>query len=83
MTTNIKCPICEIGDLNEVMKKTCIELPNPGQIVIEAKMRECNKCGEILLDEKEAPLFAKKLGILIKHEEKSRRIEIREGDILV
>ncbi len=79
----IICPICETGNLKETTKKTCIEFSNPGEIVIESKVQECNKCGETFLDEKESPLFAKKLDKLIKRKEGAKKIKINEGDILL
>jgi len=77
------CPICEEGELREVKKKTCLEFENPGQLVVEAKIRECSKCGETFLDEKEAIPFASKIDKLLKEKKQARKIEVREGDVLL
>ena len=77
------CPICEEGKLKEVKKKTLLEFKNPGQVVIEAKMQECNVCGENFLDEKESPSFAKKADKLYKSRNTAKKIEVKEGDILL
>lgn len=77
------CPVCEEGKLREVKKKTCLEFKNPGQIVIEAKMRECDTCGENFLDEKQAPAFGKKADKLYREQNKAKKIKVKEGDILL
>lgn len=82
-TEKLVCPVCEEGELNEVIKKTCLEFSNPGQIVVEAKIRECSKCGETFLDENEAIPFAQKVDKLLKEKDKARKIEVREGDVLL
>ncbi|GAG69358.1 unnamed protein product, partial [marine sediment metagenome] len=51
---NTICPICEEGKLIEVNKKTLLEFSNPGKIVVESTVSECNRCGEILLSEKQS-----------------------------
>ncbi len=61
----IICPVCEEGKLKKVKKKTLLEFKNLGQVVIEAKMQECNVCRENFLDERESPSFAKKVDNLI------------------
>ncbi|MFX0137720.1 MAG: YgiT-type zinc finger protein [Candidatus Hodarchaeota archaeon] len=81
--SKLLCPICEEGKLKEVIKKTCLEFSNPGQIVVKAKIRQCDKCGETFLDEKEAIPFARKVDKLLKETEKARKIKVREGDVLL
>jgi uncharacterized protein with PIN domain len=77
------CPVCEEGKLIEVNKKTLLEFSNPGKIVVESKVSECNKCGEILLNENQSAIFAKKADKLLKHKSESKRISVKEGDILL
>jgi hypothetical protein len=60
------CPLCEEGKLIEVNKKTLLEFSNPGEIVVESKVSECNKCGEILLNENQSSIFARKADKLLK-----------------
>ena len=77
------CPICDEGKLKEVKKKTLLEFKNPGQVVIEAKMQECNVCGEKFLDERESHTFAKKADTLYKSRNAAKKIEVKEGDVLL
>ena len=79
----LMCPVCEAGELREVRKATCLEFRNPGQIVVEAKVRECSLCGETFLDEKQSAAFARKADKLYARKDKAKRIAVHEGDILL
>ena len=80
---NTICPICEEGKLIEINKKTLLEFSNPGKIVVESNVSECNRCGEILLSEKQSAIFAKRADMLLKHKNESKTIPVSEGDILL
>lgn len=83
MENKIICPLCEEGELIEVKKKTLLEFKNPGKIVLNTKMRECNICGEEFLDEKESSEFAKKADRLYKNKNKAKKIKVKEGNVLL
>lgn len=83
MEKRLICPVCEEGKLIEVTKKTLLKITNPGKIVVESKVSECNRCGEILLNEKQSAIFARKADKLLKYKNESKKIQIKEGDILL
>ncbi len=76
------CPFCD-GKIKIIEKKVVMEMPNPGQIVVETKCGECQKCGEEFFDEKMSKTFAKEADSAIKRSKKEKPIHIHTGSILI
>jgi len=80
---NTICPICEEGKLIETTKKILLEFKNPGNLVVGTKLLQCNNCGEDFLNEDQSKTFSKKADKLHDSMEYSRKLKIKEGDLLL
>lgn len=77
-----KCPVCH-GSVHVVQKKIAMDMPNPGQLIIEARCGECKSCGEEFFDEKMAKKFGKAADSAIKKASKEKPIKVHTGSIIV
>jgi len=76
------CPICS-GKVNLVKKKKLISVPNPGELLIDAELGECSRCGEEYFDENQAEDFANKIDKEKERIENKIPLKIKSGTLII
>ncbi len=77
-----KCPYCG-GELKAVHKKVGIDMPNPGQILVDGKFHECQNCHEGFFDEKESKDFSQEICKAVKKAKNSKPKKLPSGSFII
>ena len=77
-----KCPLCS-GELKTVHKKILIDMPNPGQLLVDRTFQECQRCNGGFFDEKDSKEFGKELKDSIEKAKKNKPKRLPSGSFIV